>query len=409
MKLAYQAVDAAGKAVSGTTEAEDVHAGMEALHRQGLYVTAINPAAEIRDPASAARRLPHLGKMKRMRRVAMFSRQLHVLISSGTPLVDSLGALERQAGEPGWKAVVSQLRTKVEQGESLSKAMEAHPDYFDAIARSLLAAGESGGSFDAMLDRLASLIRKQVQTRAAVRGAMIYPCLLIVVSIAVLTLMLTFVLPRFAQLFQSMDVPLPPTTKFLMMLSDGLLNYWWAVVAMLVATAAGAYFWVGTESGHSRIHTFLIRVPLFGPTIRNFAVARIIRVLGVLMTGKVPLLEALRLARQTAGNIHYVALVARAEEAVTRGSTISSVFAESDLITPSLTEAIKSGEQSGQMAGLLLNMADFLDEENEVVVKSLTSIIEPIILIGLGLLVGFIAMSMFLPLFDLTSMTQRGG
>jgi type II secretory pathway component PulF len=346
--------------------------------------------------------------MKRMRQVAMFSRQLHVLISSGTPLVDSLAALERQASDPGWKAVVTQLRLRVEQGESLAKAMESHPEYFDTIARSLLAAGETGGSFDSMLDRLASLIRKQVQTRSAVRGAMIYPCLLVVVSIAVLTLMLTFVLPRFAQLFQSLDVPLPPTTKFLMMLSDGLLGYWWAMIAMLIAAVVGAYFWVGTEAGRTRIHTWLIRLPLFGPTIRNFTVARIIRVLGVLMTGKVPLLEALRLARDTAGNIHYVGLVARAEEAVTRGSTISSVFAESDLITPSLTEAIKSGEQSGQMAGLLLNMADFMDEENEVVVKSLTSIIEPIILIVLGLLVGFIAMSMFLPLFDLTSMTQRG-
>ena len=181
------------------------------------------------------------------------------------------------------------------------------------------------------------------------------------------------------------------------------------MIAVLIAAVVGAYFWVGTEAGRIRIHTVLIRLPLFGPTIRNFTVARIIRVLGVLMTGRVPLLEALRLARHTAGNIHYVGLVAKAEEAVTRGSTISSVFAESDLITPSLTEAIKSGEQSGQMAGLLLNMADFMDEENEVVVKSLTSIIEPIILIVLGLLVGFIAMSMFLPLFDLTSMTQRGG
>jgi type II secretory pathway component PulF len=407
MKLTYQAVDATGKTVSGTTDAEDMQSGMDALHRQGLYVTQINPAAE-KTEAVQSRRLPRVGKMRRMRQVAMFSRQLHVLISSGTPLVDSLGALERQAGDAGWKSVVTQLRLKVEQGEALSKAMESHPEYFDTIARSLLAAGETGGSFDSMLDRLASLIRKQVQTRSAVRGAMIYPCLLVVVSIAVLTLMLTFVLPRFAQLFQSLDVPLPPTTKFLMMLSDGLLGYWWAVIGMLIAAVVGAYFWVGTEAGRTRIHTLLIRLPLFGPTIRNFTVARIIRVLGVLMTGKVPLLEALRLARHTAGNIHYVGLVAKAEEAVTRGSTISSVFAESDLITPSLTEAIKSGEQSGQMAGLLLNMADFMDEENEVVVKSLTSIIEPIILIVLGLLVGFIAMSMFLPLFDLTSMTQRG-
>jgi len=409
MKLAYEAVDAAGRAVSGTAEADDMQAGMDALHRQGLFVTRINPATDKPEAAPVARRASRLGKMKRMRRVAMFCRQLYVLVTSGTPLVDSLGALERQASEVAWKSVITQLRMKVEQGETLSKAMESHPDYFDSIARSLIAAGESGGSFDSMLDRLASLIRKQVQTRNAVRGAMIYPCLLVIVSIAVLTLMLTFVLPRFAQLFASMDVPLPPTTKFLMFLSDGLIHYWWAVVLAVLAAAGGLYFWVGTEPGRVAIHTLLVRMPVFGLTIRNFTVARIIRVLGVLICGKVPLLEALALTKQTAGNIHYRALMVKAEEAVTRGSSISAVFAESDLITPSLTEAIRSGEQSAQIGGLLLNMADFMDEENEVVVKSLTSIIEPIILIVLGLLVGFIAMSMFLPLFDLTSMTQRAG
>jgi type II secretory pathway component PulF len=409
MKLAYEAVDAAGKSVSGTADADDMQAGMDALHRQGLFVTRINPVADKPEAAPVTRKASRLGKMKRMRRVAMFCRQLYVLVTSGTALVDSLGALERQASEAAWKSVITQLRMKVEQGETLSKAMESHPDYFDSIARSLIAAGESGGSFDSMLDRLASLIRKQVQTRNAVRGAMIYPCLLVIVSIAVLTLMLTFVLPRFAQLFASMDVPLPPTTKFLMFLSDGLSHYWWAVILAGLGAAGGLYFWVGTEPGRIAIHTFLVRMPVFGLTIRNFTVARIIRVLGVLICGKVPLLEALSLTKQTAGNIHYRALMVKAEEAVIRGSSISSVFAESDLITPSLTEAIRSGEQSAQIGGLLLNMADFMDEENEVVVKSLTSIIEPIILIVLGLLVGFIAMSMFLPLFDLTSMTQRGG
>jgi type II secretory pathway component PulF len=152
----------------------------------------------------------------------------------------------------------------------------------------------------------------------------------------------------------------------------------------------------------------MLKLPGFGPIMKNFAVARIARVLGVLINGKVPLLEALALARHTARNVHYVDLVARAEEAVTRGSSMSSAFAVGNLVTPSLCEAIKSGEQSGQMGPLLLSIADFLDEDNEVVLKSLTSILEPAILIVLGLLVGFVALSMFMPLFDLTSMTQGG-
>jgi type II secretory pathway component PulF len=160
---------------------------------------------------------------------------------------------------------------------------------------------------------------------------------------------------------------------------------------------------VRTAAGRKAIDTTLLRLPAVGAIVRSFSVARIARVLGVLLAGKVPLLEALGLARQTVSNCKYVDLVARAEEAVTRGSNVSTVFAATDLVSPALCEAIRAGEQSGQMGPLLLNIADFLDEENEVVVKSLTSILEPVILIVLGVLVGFVALSMFLPLFDLTA------
>jgi len=408
VKFAYQAFDAAGKAAAGTAEADDAMAAMESLRRQGLFVTRIDATSDRKFRSAGSLGLfRRLGRLKRLRHLAMFSRQLHVLVSTGTPLVDSLGALERQAKQPAWRAVVGDLRLRVEQGDSLSKAMEAHSDYFDSVCRSLLAAGESGGSFDAMLDRLAMLTRKQVQVRTAIRGAMIYPCLLVMVATGVLTLMFTFVLPRFASLFRTLGVPLPPTTQFLMVISDALVHYWWAMLLGLIASAAGAMVWLRGEQGRRAMHTFAVRSPLLGPIVRGFATARIVRVLGVLITGKVPLLESLQLARQTAGNLHYVELVANAEQAVTRGGTISSTFADSNLVTPSLAEAVRSGEQSGQLGTLLLSMADFMDEENEVVVRSLTSILEPVILIILGIVVGFIAMSMFLPLFDLTSMTQR--
>jgi type II secretory pathway component PulF len=158
-----------------------------------------------------------------------------------------------------------------------------------------------------------------------------------------------------------------------------------------------------TTAGRRTIDATILRLPAFGAIMRSFSVARIARVLGVLLAGKVPLLDALALARQTVSNCKYVDLVTRAEEAVTRGSNVSTVFASTDLVSPALCEAIRAGEQSGQMGPLLLNIADFLDEENEVVVKSLTSILEPVILIVLGVLVGFVALSMFLPLFDLTA------
>jgi type II secretory pathway component PulF len=167
-------------------------------------------------------------------------------------------------------------------------------------------------------------------------------------------------------------------------------------------------YWIKTPKGQRLFHGALVHAPMLKNITRSFAIARVTRVLGTLLNGRVPMLDALALARQGCSNIHFAELVARAEEAITRGSPMSSAFAESELVTPSIVEAMKSGEQSGQVATLMLNISDFLDEENEVVVKSLTSILEPMILIGLGILVGFIAISMFLPLFDLTS-AARGG
>lgn len=292
---------------------------------------------------------------------------------------------------------------RVEEGTTLAEAMADHPHAFDAVSRSHISAGESGGSFDVMLDRLAILCRKQLHVRSAIVGALIYPTLLIAVAVGVLALMLLFVLPRFAELFETLDVELPPVTQLLMSCSEFLRSYWWSLPLAAVAAAVGGRYWMKTDGGRRAIDTTVLRLPMAGGIVRSFAVARIARVLGVLLAGRVPLLEALGLARQTVSNCRYVELVARAEEAVTRGSNVSTVFAATDLVSPALCEAIRAGEQSGQIGPLLLNIADFLDEENEVVVKSLTSILEPVILIVLGLVVGLVALSMFMPLFDLTS------
>lgn len=405
MKLTYQAFDAAGKAVSGTIDSTDSAEAMESLRRQGLYVTEIRPAGEASGPTAGSHRM---GRGRVAKNLTMFTRQLAVLVTSGTPLVQSLSALERQSSDKGWQQVVARLRKKVEEGSTLSQAMEAEPDVFDPVCRSLIAAGESGGSFDQMLERLAALTRRQLHVRNAVIGALVYPALLVVVAIGVLAIMLLFVLPRFAGLFETLDVALPPTTKMLMAASEFLRSYWWSVPLVALAGGFGGRAWLKSEPGRRWADTAVLRLPGVGPVVKSFAMARIARVLGVLLNGRVPLLEALALARQTAKNVNYFELVKSAEEAVTRGSSVSAAFSVGNLVSASLCEAIKSGEQSGQMGPLLLSIAEFLDEDNEVVLKSLTSILEPAILIVLGLLVGFVALSMFMPLFDLTAMTQGG-
>ncbi len=409
MKLAYQAFDKNGRAVADTIEANDMTEASERLRRQGLFVSEIKPsaggAASGKKAAAKAGRAPK----RRHKSLAMFTRQLQVLLATGTPLVQSLTALERQSDDPAWRGIIADIRRRIEEGATLSDALEHHPRCFDSIYRSLVAAGEAGGNLDKMLARLASLTRQQLKVRSSIIGTLTYPCLLLVVAVGVLSLMIGFILPRFEGLYETLDTPLPPTTKFLMWLSNFMRSYWWLVLGTLIPTAIGIKLWMKTPRGRRLADTAVITAPPFGKIVRSFATARIMRVLGVLVESHVPLLDALGLTRQSATNSHYEELVGKAEEAVTRGDQMSTAFAASKLVNPYVTEAIRNGEESGQVGPLLVSISDFLDEENEIIIKSLTSILEPMILILLGLMVGVIAISMFLPLFDLTSAAGGGG
>lgn len=359
--------------------------------------------------ATGDARATRVGTMRRLKNLSMFCRQLHVLISTGTPLTEALACLERQCSEAAWRQVVADLRLRIEEGASLHQAMAASPEYFDVITRSLVAAGETAGKLPAMLDRAATLSRKELAVRRSIIGAMVYPGLLVTVAMTVLIVLLMFVLPRFAELFSTLDMPMPPTTQALMLLSDFLLGYWWAVLIGLIGGGVALRLWLGTPAGVLFIDTLVLRVPQFGRITQNFATARIIRLMGILLDSYLPLLEVIGLVRESTTNSHYRRLMENAESAVTRGEPMSSAFADASLISPSVYEAMRSGEHSGQIGSLLLNIAGFLDEENEVVIKSLASIVEPLILIVLGALVGFVALSMFMPLFDLTAMTSGGG
>lgn len=405
MKLAYRGFDKGGQAVAQTIEAASVAEATETLRKQGYYVTEIAEAAV--SAAKGVAKKKRLSAGKRLRYLATFSRQLYVLIHTGTPLVQSLGALERQTKDPTWREVLRSLRERVEEGGSLSRAMDAYPQYFDPVYRSLIAAGEASSSFGPMLDRLSILTRKQLKIRSSVAGAAVYPALLTVICTVVVIIMLTFVLPRFTGLFDSLDVELPPTTKMLIVLSDFLRGYAIPLIVALVGGVFGLRYWLRTPHGRESWDSILLKLPQIGVATRSFCTARMARVLGVLLESQVPMLEAIKLSREAAGNAHYARLLDKAEQAVTRGEPISSAFANTDLIGPSVYEAIYNGEQTGQVGPLLVNIAEFLDEENDILVRSLTSLLEPIILMVMGALVGFIAVSMFLPLFDLTAMAGQ--
>ncbi|MFP4222938.1 MAG: type II secretion system F family protein [Phycisphaeraceae bacterium] len=405
MRLDYEAYDASGRQVRDTIKVASEADAREELRRRGLFVTELTRGrggAAAEQPTVARGRRSTRGR-KRLHHLAMFTRQLYVLESTGTPTVQALAALERQTRDPAWKAVTADLRRRVEEGSALSEAMASHGACFDPVYRSLVAAGESSGQFGPMLDRLAQLVRKQAHLRSTVAGAMIYPALLLAVAGTVLAVMMLFVMPRFKGVFATLDVPLPASTQMMMAASELMQHYWWALILLIGGAAAGGWAWLRTPGGRTHLDAILVRLPLIGPAVRSFATARVARLLGTLLISHVPLTEALKLTREAAGNARYRQLVRDAEDAVDRGNPISTAFANPKLVQPAVYEAICSGEATGQIGPLLLNIAEFLDEDNDVLLRSLTSILEPVILIILGLLVGSVAVSLFLPLFDLTA------
>ncbi len=412
MKIGYAGFDKTGKPVRGFADAPDAREAVEQLRRQGIFVAEVHAArsAMAAEPDEVrGERSSMFGHGNRVERVSGMARQLAILVSTGTTIVDALKSIERQAPPGEWRTTVSGVCSKVEEGKSLAEAMAAYPKYFDAVCRSLVAAGETGGRLDVMLDRLARLLRQQVRIRKQVTGAMVYPVLLMGVAGGVITVMMGFVLPRFEGLFKSIGSQLPPLTKVLMKCSHFVREDWLWLILSLGAAVTGAVFYLRSSAGQLAIDRAMVRLPQIGKVMRAFSMARIARVLGVLLDGKVPLLDALALTRCSMKNSLYQDLVGRAEDAVIRGETLSSALADPSLMSPAMMEAVRSGERSGQLAPVLTAIAEHMDEDNEVAMKTLTGLIEPAILLVLGVVVGCVAVGMMLPLFDLVASGANGG
>lgn len=401
MKLSFQAYDRSGRTVTGNVEAASPEDARTKLRQKGMFVTELTSGAE-----AVARTKFTLPSLKRLKGMSVLARQLSLLISTGTPLVEAMKAVERQMRDARWKSAVGDIRSRVEDGAPLSEALSAHPTLFSPVSCSLVRAGETGGGLEHMLDRMAKLARQQEKITSAVLGSLLYPAVLTFISIVVLVLMLTFVLPRFTSMFDALDAPLPATTKMLLVIGESLRRYWWAVPPAVLGAGLGAFKLMTSPRGRVWLETIALDAPMIGKVITSLMVSRVVRLLGVLLEAKVPLLEALHLTEQSVPSHRYAALLSRASECVSRGESLSGVLADEPAIPASIVESIANGERSGRLGSVMCSLAEFMDEDNEILVKTLSSIIEPIILVGLGVVVGFVAISMFLPLFDLTTMTQ---
>ncbi len=399
MAFRYQAINAQGKVIHDTIDAASSREAADLLRDQGLFVSRLDEDEDTGERRDRMR--PRDVKPGgRLREVVLFTQQIGMLLRSGARVVQALEAVEAQCQRPAWRAVVAEVREDVEEGKSFSVALGKYPREFPEYYVNMVAAGEASGDLPRSFSRLAALMTQQQQIRNRVLGAMAYPALLTLLCIGVMAAMLFFVLPRFAEMFDTLDVDLPASTAILLAMSDWIRHNG-VMFLVIVASVVGAVILAARSAqGKRALSLMMLRVPVFGRLIRSLIVARICRIWGQLMESRVSLLEAVELTQNSMRNAEYRALLKSLADDITDGKSIGSTLMSTWLISRTLAAAILTGEESGKLSESLLFVADSLDDENQQALNSLTRIIEPIILVVMGVVVGTVAISLFLPMFD---------
>ena len=390
-----------GENVSGERIGDTMDAVVSALRREQIQVTRIQPAQAKTGTVAAARKIKAKGVPAK--NLAVFTRQFSVMIDAGLPLVQCLDILGNQEEHKYFQQVILQTRTDVEGGMSLAEAMKRHPKCFDALFCNMIAAGEAGGILDTILKRLAVYIEKAVKLKAQVQSAMIYPVAVIVIAVVVIGVILWKVIPTFAALFAGLGAELPLPTRVVIALSDNLVRF-----MPIIFIAGGAIGWgfkayYATDKGKRVIDGISLKLPILGPILRKIAVARFCRTLSTLMASGVPILDGLDITAKTSGNTIIEDAIMHTRRSIERGETISAPLKETGVFPGMVVQMISVGEATGALDTMLGKIADFYEEEVDVAVEGLLTLMEPLMIAFLGGAVGGIVIAMYMPIFDLIS------
>jgi type IV pilus assembly protein PilC len=351
-------------------------------------------------------KIPGFGKRIKTKDVALFSRQLATMVNSGLTLVRSLSVLEEQAENPLLADVVAQVRTKVEQGSSLSAALAEHPKAFNHLYVSMIQAGEVGGALDETLLRLADTLEAGVRLRSKVKSAMAYPVVVLTLILIIVTAMLLFIVPIFKRLYEDLGGSLPLPTQTLVNMSKMLTSLWWLVAIIVVGSVVGFRRWIATERGRRSWDIVKLKMPIFGELVRKIAISRFARTFSVLTRTGVPVLQALDIVSVTAGNTMVADALGDVGASVKRGEPLAAPLQRHEVFPPMVTHMMAVGEETGALDVMLSKVADFYDQEVEDSVSAITSLIEPLLIIVMGIAVGGIVLCLYLPMFNIASLIQ---
>jgi general secretion pathway protein F len=405
----YKAYGPGGKSVRGNVDAENVKAARMKLKKQGLAVFEISEKSGTAQAAkaptagsSAANPGMFSGKVG-IKDISMMTRQLASLIKANIQLVEALNAMVEQSEHPVIKVVLSQIRQDVNEGTSLSKAMSKHPRVFDNIFVNMIEAGEASGTLAIILLRLADLKEAQMRLRTKIVSGMTYPALMLGVAGILMIAIFTFVLPQLKTVFESMNKKMPPMTVFLMSTSDVIVSYWYLILGGMVGSLFFFLKWKNSPKGRPTWDGMKLKFPIFGPLIRMIGVQRFTSTMATLLGSGVPILNALQISRNLVGNTLLANAIANARENITEGQSIAGPLAKSGQFPPLVIHMISIGEKTGELPAMLENVSQNYEEQVSTKIDGLTSLLEPLMIVGMGGMVGFIVLSVFMPLLDLSN------
>jgi type IV pilus assembly protein PilC len=387
-----------GEKKKGEIEAANEAALRGILRRQGLTSITVK-----QKPKNLSEYLPFLKQKVKEKEVVIFARIFATMINAGLPLIQCLDLLAQQEQNKTFAQIITAIKEDIEGGSTLSDALRKYPKVFDDLFVNLVAAGESGGILDVILQRLSNYMEKAMKLKSKVKGAMTYPASVLVISIAVVSLLLVKVIPTFQKMFEGFGGELPGPTQFLITLSTYAQKYFLvAIIALAVAVYAFRRYYK-TEKGTLLIDDLILRAPVFGPLLKKVAVARFTRTMSTMMTSGVPILEGLAIVSKTAGNKVVENALIRVRKSISEGKTIAEPLLETGIFPPMVVQMIAVGEATGALDAMLSKIADFYDDEVDTAVDAMTALLEPFMMVFLGGVVGGMIIAMYLPIFKMAS------
>lgn len=400
----YKARDIIGKAVSGIIEAEDEVSAASNIEKSGL-----SPISISRQNAPIGLRNIFSRQFQKVSRqeVLVFTRQLAALIATGNPLIQSLDSVAEQTRSIRFKQIIQNMVTSLRQGKSFSESLSAFGGVFTNLYVSLIRVGEAGGLLDKVLSRLADLSTQEIDLRSRLRSALVYPAVLALVAFVIVNFVLIGVLPKFVAIFEASSARIPLPTKVLLSASFILRKFWWLLGIMIILGLSGLRRFYRSEAGRLRLDSRLLHLPVFGPFILKIMVSRLSRSVAALTQAGVPLLDALTVVEETIPNVALKRTLADIRLAISGGQSLTQPFKVSGLFSPIVIQLIDTGERTGKLDRMFDQIADFYEPEIEFTMRNLTSLLEPIMLLGMGALVAFIALSVLLPIFNLINIVRR--